>query len=226
MTQEHLDSDRHLAVQREVTRITLASVQGFALAGSGAIREHGVTDRPTEDVDLFTASQDIAEFSAAVEAMTAQLQASGFIVDQTRRAPQYARLHVATGDGLQLDVDLGVDWRQHDPVRLGVGPVLSLTDAVGSKVGALYSRAEARDYLDVDAIRQSGRFTDEQLVTAASERDPGFDIAMFSRQLAAAARLQPAQVARYGVTADQLEDIRARSVEWAHTLQNQRNPVE
>ncbi|MFT4164015.1 MAG: nucleotidyl transferase AbiEii/AbiGii toxin family protein [Microlunatus sp.] len=226
MTQDHLDSDRQLALQRQVARIALARVQGFALAGSGAIREHGVTDRPTEDVDLFTASPDIVEFSTAVEAMTAQLQASGFTVDQTRREPQYARLHVTTDDGLQLDVDLGVDWRQDDPVHLAVGPVLSLTDAVGSKIGALYSRAEARDYLDVDAIRRSGRFTDEQLVTAAAGRDPGFDIAMFSQQLAAAARLQPAQVARYGVTADQLEDIRARSVEWAHALQNQGNPVE
>ena len=42
--------------QREVTRIALSGIAGFgfALAGSGAIREHGVIDRPTEDVDLFT----------------------------------------------------------------------------------------------------------------------------------------------------------------------------
>lgn len=211
-----------LAVQRDVARIALAGVDdGFALAGSGAIREHGVIDRPTEDVDLFTTSQDVTEFSAAVDAMTERLRGSGFTVDQTRRAAQYARLHVATSDGRQLDVDLGVDWRQDDPVRLDVGPVLSLADAVGNKVSALYSRAEARDYLDVDAIRRSGRFTDEQLVTAAAERDPGFDVAMFSHKLASAARLRPAQVARYGVTADELEDIKTRCARWADTLQHQ-----
>lgn len=27
---------------------------GFALAGSGAIREHGMTQRPTNDIDLVT----------------------------------------------------------------------------------------------------------------------------------------------------------------------------
>lgn len=27
---------------------------GFALAGSAAIREYGLIDRPTEDIDLFT----------------------------------------------------------------------------------------------------------------------------------------------------------------------------
>jgi hypothetical protein len=49
-----------------VARIALDSVEGFALAGSGAIREHGVIDRPTEDVDLFTANADEEAFSVAI----------------------------------------------------------------------------------------------------------------------------------------------------------------
>jgi hypothetical protein len=52
---------------------------------------------------------------------------------------------VATSDGLQLDVDLGVDWRQNDPVRLDLGPVLSLAGAVANKVSAPYSRGEPRE---------------------------------------------------------------------------------
>jgi hypothetical protein len=47
--------------------------------------------------------------------------------------------------GLQLDVDLGVDWRQNDPVRLDLGPVLSLAGAVANKVSAPYSRGEPRE---------------------------------------------------------------------------------
>lgn len=35
-----------LAVQRDVARIALANVEGFALAGSSAIREHGLIIRP------------------------------------------------------------------------------------------------------------------------------------------------------------------------------------
>lgn len=50
------DTDREIAMLREIARIALASVDGFALAGSGAIRQHGVIERPTEDIDLFTAS--------------------------------------------------------------------------------------------------------------------------------------------------------------------------
>ncbi|MCA0252638.1 MAG: nucleotidyl transferase AbiEii/AbiGii toxin family protein [Actinobacteria bacterium] len=218
MSHDNPEQQRDLAVQREVTRIALAVGEGFALAGSGAIREHGLIERPTEDVDLFTVRLDVAEFSVAVDQVIEQLQKSGFTVDQTRRAPLFARLHVVTGDGRQLDVDLGVDWRQDEPVRLDVGPVLSLVDAVGNKISALYSRSEPRDYLDVDAIRRSGRFTDEQLVTDAAHRDPGFEVGMFAAQLASVRRLTARDVRAYGVTADELEGVKTRCLQWADAL--------
>jgi carbamoylphosphate synthase large subunit len=61
-------------------------------------------------------------------------------------APRFAQLRVLTAEGGSVDVDLAVDWREHDPVVLAIGPVLSAEDAVGSKVSALYTRTEARDY--------------------------------------------------------------------------------
>lgn len=151
--------------QREVTRIALSGIAGFgfALAGSGAIREHGVIDRPTEDVDLFTTTRDPVEFVRAVERVSKDLRERGYEIGEVRRATWFARLRVRAADGTRLEVDLGVDWRKSAPVVLGVGPVLSVEDAVGSKVSALYSRGEPRDYLDVDAIRRWGQFTDEEL---------------------------------------------------------------
>lgn len=213
---------RDVVVQREVARIALAGVEsaGFALSGSGAIREHGVIDRPTEDVDLFTTDQDTERFGDAVDRVIADLQATGHQVEPTRRAALFARLRVRAANGVELDVDLGVDWRENDPVRLELGPVLSLADATGSKVTALYSRAEARDYLDVDAIRADGRFTDEQLLAAAAARDPGFDLTMFTAQLEAASRLRPAQVARYGIDAAGLDEIQGRFARWAAQLRS------
>ncbi len=211
---------RELAVQRAVARIALTGVEsaGFALSGSGAIREHGVIDRHTEDVDLFTTSQDTEAFDRAVDRVITDLQSNGYQVEPGRRAALFARLRVSAANGIGLDVDLGVDWRESEPVRLEIGPVLSLDDAAGSKVAALYSRAEARDYLDVDAIRSDGRFTDEQLLAAAAERDPGFDLAMFTAQLDAASRLRPAQVARYSIDAAGLAEIQQRCARWAAQL--------
>ncbi len=209
--------------QREVTRIALAGIAqaGFALAGSGAIREHGVIDRPTEDVDLFTTTQDTAEFARAVQRVEADLRGSGYEVEVARRAAHFARLEVRTGDGFQLEVDMGVDWRENDPVRLEVGPVLSVEDAVGNKVSAVYSRGEPRDYLDVDAIRRWGRFTDEELVRAAALRDAGFEVSLFSQQLAAVRRVTPLDVERYGVSAEQLEAVKTRCMQWAAQLRGQ-----
>ena len=221
MSHETPKQDRYVAVQREVARIALAGVDGFALAGSGAIREHGMIERPTEDVDLFTTRQDVAAFGVAVDQVADRLRGSGFRVEQSRRAAQFARLHVIAEDGLQLDVDLGVDWRQDDPVTLDVGPVLSMADAVGNKVSALYSRGEVRDYLDVDAIRASGRFSDEQLVIAAAERDAGFDVGIFAWRLDAARRIGMEDVTRYDVTAEQLEAVKSRCAQWAADLQQQ-----
>ncbi|ROQ54876.1 nucleotidyltransferase AbiEii toxin of type IV toxin-antitoxin system [Rathayibacter sp. PhB152] len=204
-------------LQRLVTRLLLTMLDGasFALAGSGAIREHGITDRPTEDIDLFTSNTDTRAFGQAVDRVLDGLRAASFIVAESRRSAQFARLHVETPSGERIDVDLGMDWREDDPVLLQIGPVLSVDDAVGNKVSALYSRAEARDFLDVDAIRSSGRSTDEQLLSAARERDPGFEPLMFAQQLDRAERLTPDRVREYGVSPDALSALQSRFAIWA-----------
>ena len=68
---------------------------------------------------------------------------------------------------------------QHQPVTLAIGPVLHPDDAVANKVCALFSRAQARDYIDVDAVLQSGRYTSDELLALAQSHDPGFDVAVF-----------------------------------------------
>ena len=206
--------------QRQVTRLVLARLAhgGFALAGSGAIREHGLTSRPTEDVDLFAATPDRASFDAAVETAVAVLRQSGYTVVPLRRAELFARLEVTGGDGTVLEVDLGVDWRAHPPVLLDVGPVLAVQDAVANKVGALYSPGEARDYLDVDQIRQSGRFTDSELLQLAADHDPGFDGVRFAEQLHRVSRIHPRHVEQYGTTAAEFVGLQRRLNAWAAEL--------
>ena len=207
-------------LQRKLTRVALEALSGraFALAGSGAIREHGIVDRATQDIDLFPNNMDTAAFESAINELIHQLRSTGHTVDEVRRTPQFAQLRITTAEGHSVDMDLAMDWREHEPVTLSVGPVLSLEDSVGSKVNALYTRAEARDYLDVDSIRASGHFTDTQLMRAAAERDAGFDKVMFARQLDQAQRIRLERVARYGVDAAQLDAIKARFATWSAEL--------
>ena len=211
------------ALQREITRTALESLDGtrFALAGSGAIREHGIVDRPTEDIDLFTPDVDVARFGSAVDELVTGLREAGHSVDEIRRVDQYARLHVTTVAGQWVDIDLGVDWREGEPVTLDIGPVLSLQDAIGNKISALYSRGEARDYLDVDAIRASGKFTDAQLISSAKDRDPGFEVPLFVAQLEQVHRIAPERAADYGYDAMRLESIMQRFDKWAAKLRSE-----
>ena len=203
--------------------MALRSLDGtsFVLAGSGAMREHGLVDRPTEDVDLFTSDVDLARFSSAVDAVVRGLREAGHDVAELRRVDQFARLEVTTADGHQVDIDMGVDWREAEPAVLAIGPVLSLEDAVGNKLSALYGRAYARDFLDVDSIRASGKFTDAELIRSAIERDPGFEVPMFITQLELVHRVLPEQVSQYNVDADQLDGIKNRFDVWVSTLRGE-----
>jgi hypothetical protein len=101
------------------------------------------------------------------------------------------------------------------------GSPISLEDAVDNKLSALYSRAYARDFLYVDSIRASGRFTDAELIRSALECDPGFEVPMFVTRLELVQRVLPGQVSQYNVDADQLDGIKNRFDVWASTLRGE-----
>lgn len=188
-----------------------AGSDSFALAGSGAIREHGLIDRPTEDIDLFTVMQASQNFDSAVDQVIQSLRSQGYNVDEETRSGAFARLLVSEKESLySTEIDMGVDWRSSSPVTLSIGPVLAIRDAVGNKVAALFSRGEARDYLDFDAIRQKGLFSDSELINLARNADPGFDLEMFKQRLEEVDCLEPEQVERYGYTPADLDTIKQR----------------
>jgi hypothetical protein len=103
-------------------------------------------------------------------------------------------------------------------VTLAIGPVLHPDDAVANKVCALFSRAQARDYIDVDAVLQSGRYTSDELLALAESHDPGFDVAVFVIALRAIHRLPPAEFAPYGLTVGDASALTARMTQWADTI--------
>ena len=127
----------------ELARIGLAAVGGFgfALAGGYALAAHGVVDRASEDVDLFTNRLDPDEFARAVDAITHGYHQAGYGVDVVRRAELFARLLVGADDPVRIE--LAYDWRGNGPAVLDIGPVLDRDDAVAGKVLALWSEARS-----------------------------------------------------------------------------------
>ncbi|NIK57030.1 nucleotidyl transferase AbiEii/AbiGii toxin family protein [Kribbella shirazensis] len=202
------------------TRTTALGLQalasyGFALAGGYALQAHGFGDRDSDDVDLFTDDLDPANFAEAVSRLVAAYETAGVQVEIARRAPVFARLVVDSA----TKVDLGVDHRQQPPVTMAIGAVLSEADAIGSKVGAVYSRLEPRDFIDVQYVLDSGRYDETALLELADLREATpLDRAMFASQLQAGARLPDSGFARYGATPEQIARIRRTASEWAATL--------
>lgn len=192
---------------------------GFALAGGYALQAHGLVERMSEDVDLFTDRWDAGGFAQAVDALAAAYRELGFEVFVDLRAETFARLRVSDQSrGGMATVDLAADGRASPPVGLAIGPVLAERDAVASKVAAVFSRGEARDYLDLAGVLASGRYSRQQLIELGAQADAGFDTEVFARALAAVDRFPDSEFARYGIAAGRIASVRETMREWSQAL--------
>ncbi|WP_162958843.1 hypothetical protein [Nocardia yunnanensis] len=84
----------------------------------------------------------------------------------------------------------------------------------------MFNRWAPRDYLDIDAILASGRYTREQLLTIAAEHNPGFDRGMFAESLFYLRRIPDRDFTPYEVTTDAVAAMRLRFADWEQQLTN------
>ncbi len=210
-------------LQRDVATIALrvASGHGFALAGGNALIAHGLVDRPTEDVDLFSNEEGGVE--AAADAVEAALRAAGFDAERQDKTGGLSDIFDQMGEGLaewlitapggkQTMLQMAYFDRLRGAVTMDVGPVLDLEDLAGWKTVALVSRVEPRDYVDTAAALH--RYTVGQLIRLARQLDPGLeqrDFADAGRQLD---RMPDGVFARYGLGADGVARLRERFTAW------------
>ena len=188
-------------VQRTIATIALRAGRrhGLALGGAGALIEHGIVHRPTEDLDLVTNLESgVADAAGPVQAA---LHDAG--LRAVRRGDSLADvfdgftetlidLDVTAPGGQQTAVELVYYARTLSTVTTGIGPVLHIEDALASKVCALAGRAAERDYIDTAAALARG-YTAGQLIGFARRLDPG---------------LTPEEFADAGRRLDQLGDQR------------------
>ena len=139
------------ALQQRVA-IVLASLpdaEGFALAGGGALIVRGAVDRETHDLDYFVVEADAID--RLVPALEAALTAGRLAVERRQVAHGFARLSITSGDD-HTEVDLCVDARLLPTEPSPIGPTLSVEERAANKLLALFSRAEARDFVDFAAL--------------------------------------------------------------------------
>ena len=211
-------------LHRQVAAIALraAGKYGFALGGGNALIAHGLISRLTHDVDLFSDRESgVADAGAAVEAALAE---AGFRADRQDMTGGLGEIFYGMGDGLaewlvtgpggqQMTLQMSYFDRARSPIRMDVGPVLALEDAIGGKVCALASRAEPRDFLDIAAALSRG-YAPGQLIGFARRLDPGLterDFADAGRQLD---RMPDEVFTQYGLGPRDVAGLRARFASW------------
>ncbi|MGW2093046.1 nucleotidyl transferase AbiEii/AbiGii toxin family protein [Promicromonospora sukumoe] len=193
---------------------------GFVLAGGYAISANGMGDRPSVDVDLFTDRGDPEQFAEAVDAVRQAFRAEGFTVVDNRIGPTFADLRVSDeATSTWSDIQLGWDYREFPPRLLEIGPVLDPRDAVANKMGALWSRGEARDYIDIDTVVESGRFSrDDVLAMGDRIESVPLDRHMLAERFRQAGRYPASDFALYDVGSVQRIAIVERFLGWADEI--------
>lgn len=211
-----------LPFHRRLAEIGLSAIScyGFVLAGGYAISANGMGDRPSEDVDMFTNRSDPGDFASATDQLRAAYLNNGLQVEDIRVRPTFADFHVTdpvTGEA--SSIQLGLDFRAYPPGTLDIGPVLDARDAVAAKMSALWSRGEARDYIDIDTVIGSGRFSRDDLlaITDQFEAQP-LDRRMLAGRFREASRHGEEIFGQYGVESDRHASIIANFAEWADEI--------
>ena len=200
--------------QVQVARLffSLPAAEGFLLAGGAALVVHGLTQRPTQDLDLFTKNQG-GVAAARGELETAAI-ARGWSVTCVRESATFCRLLVHGDD--ELVVDLALDAPPNEPPTVSaVGPTFAPAELAGRKLLALFDRAAARDFADVYAL--SKRFSTTELIRRATEVDAGFDTEVLAQMIGNLGRFADKDIPVEGA---EVADLRAFFAVWAAELGN------
>lgn len=168
------------ALQQRVALVLadLPEAEGFALAGGGALIVRGAVDRETHDLDFFVGDADAVDRLLPV--LEAALGADQLAVERRQVAHGFARVAVSDGDD-HTEVDLCVDHRLQPAEPTPIGPVLTVEELAVNKLLALFSRAEARDFVDFAALEP--RYGLDHLSQLAADKDAGFDRAVLAEML-------------------------------------------
>jgi hypothetical protein len=213
-----------------VARVALqaAADQGFALAGGNALAAHGIISRPTEDIDLF--AEDPGAVGTGAALVAAALEENGLTVMPAEETSDLGEVfygfdqemaeYVVSDAEQAVRLQLVRFDRSRPAVMMDIGPVLHLDDLLGSKVSAMATRAEARDYADVAAAL--GRYDRDYLVGLGRRADPALADEELAEAMQRLDALDDAVFARQpGFSLEQARGIRAAFASWPRSAERQ-----
>jgi hypothetical protein len=202
---------------------------GFVLGGLGGLREHGITDLFDGRVVLATADsgshvsglKEVRDFLGPYLYGTTHRQVPGIgLVEEPDRDPwPSCTFAMEYDDRTSIKLELGTAERIGSPILTDIGPVAGLDDLVRPAMVELSSPGASNPnaYLMVDAIRRSGRLSDDRLLELASTGDPDFIRGHLVHSLENSNRWSARDFDLPGdqLEADELRDLGRRCTDWA-----------
>ncbi|SOD85093.1 nucleotidyl transferase AbiEii/AbiGii toxin family protein [Streptomyces sp. Ag109_G2-15] len=188
----------------------------LVLAGGYALQAHGLLERPHANLDFATESVEVMDRIAG--AVGAALEARGRQVRVGAGTVLTAQLTVTdppTGEPCALALHKEAFWQP--PQLTEYGPTLSLEDAVGTKIRALYDRGAAVDLIDAQAAATRFSLPDLEELGRRHAHDP-FDLPTLQSRLTGTDWYADADFVRYGLSEPQVNDLRAWAQRWSDDI--------
>ncbi|MGW2742623.1 nucleotidyl transferase AbiEii/AbiGii toxin family protein [Streptomyces sp. NPDC001450] len=196
--------------------VSVGSPYVLVLAGGYALQAHGLLERPHANLDFATESAEAMDRIAG--AVGAALEARGRPVRAGAVTALTAQLTVTdppTGEPCVLALHKEAFWQP--PVLTEYGPALSLEDAVGTKIRALYDRGAAVDLIDAQAAATRFSLPDLEELGRRHAHDP-FDLPTLQSRLTGTDWYADADFVRYGLTEPQVTAVRAWAQHWSDDI--------
>jgi hypothetical protein len=140
----------------------------------------------------------------------------GYVIGADPRSARMTVTDAASGEQCELDV-LKEVFNQ-PPAVTPYGPVLALYDVIGTKVRALEGRGLPRDLIDIHAASQLCSNTELESLGRRHAWDQQFSLSELKAHLDGAEWYDDQAFTEYGLSADQITDLRRWAQAWADDI--------
>ncbi|MEV6785273.1 nucleotidyl transferase AbiEii/AbiGii toxin family protein [Streptomyces sp. NPDC051098] len=185
-------NDLHRRLLADV--LAIGTPYPLVITGGYAVQAHGLVDRFSQDLDVATGRP--ADRNGAL---------SGRLIASD----------LDTGEECEVDVLKEAFWGK--PTETQYGPVLALDDVIGTKVRALADRGAVRDLIDVHAASRHRSNADLETLGRRHARFE-FSLQDLRDRLAGAEWWDDLDFTAYGLSPEQLTDLRTWALAWAADL--------
>ncbi|MER8016111.1 hypothetical protein ACIQ7S_23840 [Streptomyces griseoluteus] len=188
----------------------------LVLAGGHALEAHGLVRRPHANLDCATESGTAMRTIADGLAAALEARGRGVRVEAvTGRTAQLRVVDPPTGAPVTLALHKEAFWQ---PPRLtAYGPALSLADAIGTKIRALYDRGAAVDLIDARAAAEHHSLPELEELGRRQAYD-AFDLPTLQSRLTGTDFYSDVEFLRYGLPREAVGPLRAWAQHWSDDI--------